>query len=626
MDTINAEEAHLEIESIQSEHTEAADDTQAAIIPRTPPAQTKPAETPEALLERPGGPIADILPTDLERLKESIPLFASDLAKSAGKLFSDDQEGSKSTGTPIRDKLKSPPAAFIPTGLPTHPRPDKFARSPYFNSWKGPSTRDDRELAEELFGEDAKPPAVTSKSLQGIQADIAEHTNASRSKGSQPMGNVFEIEGNPENKHDNVLHKLNHSIAQKQAQLEQLQASILSLKQQAAQSEVQITQDEIMQDVDQLDPLSLQPVTHPVLFESQGGNADNQDDEHFILVQNKNLSVRKNPPPPAPITQGTSVQASVAQYNPLTELAQKRPVYQKFPDPVPRRPFFQRTTWRIDIPSKTDSPQQGLIEALTEIWSILKKADDKMIIYPWRLRNHGQYKALSGPSKLPTTKEGINRYFADAYFRPHPGNMYVRAFIGTSISEAELGIRTQYFFGAKNNRSRVATWKNHLQFEDTVEIGWLFRSTPGMSPETIQKELFAHTGIHAAVRWRLISVVEFRGELPKNFQVKALHISVRRDDGNLAKAKFTKLVFAKHRRSHFIGGSPMRMIPISKDLSSRNQAKGIYYCSRQQTFLKEIVVKEVFEILQIDNQAIGLQGRTLRDLILEIPLKSAPNR
>jgi hypothetical protein len=68
------------------------------------------------------------------------------------------------------------------------------------------------------------------------------------------------------------------------------------------------------------------------------------------------------------------------------------------------------------------------------------------------------------------------------------------------------------------------------------------------------------------------------------------------------------------------------MIPISKDLSSRNQAKGIYYCSRQQTFLKEIVVKEVFEILQIDNQAIGLQGRTLRDLILEIPLKSAPNR
>jgi hypothetical protein len=58
----------------------------------------------------------------------------------------------------------------------------------------------------------------------------------------------------------------------------------------------------------------------------------------------------------------------------------------------------------------------------------------------------------------------------------------------------------------------------------------------------------------------------------------------------------------------------------------QNQTKGIYYCSRQQTFLKETVVKEAFDILQIDNQAIGLQGRTLRDLILEIPLKSVPNR
>jgi hypothetical protein len=97
-----------------------------------------------------------------------------------------------------------------------------------------------------------------------------------------------------------------------------------------------------------------------------------------------------------------------------------------------------------------------------------------------------------------------------------------------------------------------------------------------MSPDTIQKELFAHTAIHAAVRWKMISVVEFKGALPKDFKVKALHISVRREDGNLAKAKFTKLVFAKHRRSHFIGGSPMRLIPISKELSSRNQSKRLY--------------------------------------------------
>jgi hypothetical protein len=147
-----------------------------------------------------------------------------------------------------------------------------------------------------------------------------------------------------------------------------------------------------------------------------------------------------------------------------------------------------------------------------------------------------------------------------------------------------------------------------------------------MSADTIQQELFKHTGIHAAVRWKMISVVAFRGKLSKDFQVKALHISVRREDGNLAKAKFTKLIFAKHRRSHFIGGSPMRMIPISKDLSERNQAKSQYYCSRQQSFLKDILVVENFDIMQIDTRAIGLNGRTLRELILEIPLRKFPNR
>jgi hypothetical protein len=102
----------------------------------------------------------------------------------------------------------------------------------------------------------------------------------------------------------------------------------------------------------------------------------------------------------------------------------------------------------------------------------------KLIIYPWRMRDQAKQKALLGPSKLPTTKEGIARYFADAYFRPHQGSMYIRAFIGSTISEEELGNSTHYFFGANKNRQRIGFWKNYLQFEDTIETGWLFRSTP----------------------------------------------------------------------------------------------------------------------------------------------------
>jgi hypothetical protein len=168
-------------------------------------------------------------------------------------------------------------------------------------------------------------------------------------------------------------------------------------------------------------------------------------------------------------------------------------------------------------------------------------------------------------------------------------------------------------------------WKNAIPFEDVVEIGWLFRSTPGMSPNQIQKELLAHTGIHASLRWRLIAI-GVKGKLDENLESRALHISVRREDCNLAKAKFTKLVFARHRRSHFIGGSPMRLIPLYKDVSPRNKTKCVHYAGRQQNFLKEIFTAEIFDILQIDIQSVGLQGRTLRELILEIPLRDTPTR
>lgn len=115
-----------------------------------------------------------------------------------------------------------------------------------------------------------------------------------------------------------------------------------------------------------------------------------------------------------------------------------------------------------------------------------------------------------------------------------------------------------------------------------------------------------------------------KGELKKEQQIRALHISVRRNDENLAKAKFTKLIFAPHRQSHFIGGSPMCLIPLARHLSSRNQIKCQYYIGCQGNFLYQIEASKIFTILDIDSKAIGLNGCTLHELILEIPLRETP--
>jgi hypothetical protein len=96
----------------------------------------------------------------------------------------------------------------------------------------------------------------------------------------------------------------------------------------------------------------------------------------------------------------------------------------------------------------------------------------------------------------------------------------------------------------------------------------------------------------------------------------------------MAAAKFvlTRKIFARHRRSHFIGGSPMRLIPIMKDVSPNHKQKCIYYIALQSSFLNKIDSMESWEIINLTNVAVGLNGASLRRLILEIPLRDEPSR
>jgi hypothetical protein len=662
--TINAED-QVEIESVPSDPDSVAtpNSTDRQSSTSNEPA---PVSTPEDLKRRPtnSGPLVEIPPTNAERLGQSSPLFASQLPKTTGNLFPELSQPSapkKNSPTLQTTELKPPPVASLSV----------FS-----------STTEEKQLAIEVFGDDAKLPARRS---QASKKPPPEQTSLSQSSPRSPADSIHGVNdsklparGNPYNSAGRLVRSSTYgpslyhvSLIEEQRRDEAQQAQrLVQTRMQPKDSNRTTGSEETNVDptVTAKDPMSHSSVPEGVidavdrldrqiaakqeqlmklqqsiaaLTQSEPPaemDADMTDDS-FTLVQYKQPSPARlkqapiqpsaNQPSSRTVVPTAGALSLTADPNhsetrdPLTELAQRRPIYPRLPEPTPKRPFFQRVTWRIEIPKITESPEKSLIDGITEIWSILKEADDKLLIYPWKARNFGKYKALSGPSKLPSTKEGINRYFPDAYFRPHPGSMWLRVYIGSTISDEELGSRTHYFFGTQKNKKRVGFWKNGIQFEETVEIGWLYRSTPGMSAQSIQKELFAHTGIHTSLRWRLVNIPQLKGEIPENLQVRALHITVRKEDGNLAKAKFTKLVFARHRRSHFIGGSPMRLIPISRDLSPHNQDKCLHFAGRQLTFLKNTVVCESFDILQIDNKAVGLQGRTLRELILEIPLRDS---
>jgi hypothetical protein len=107
-----------------------------------------------------------------------------------------------------------------------------------------------------------------------------------------------------------------------------------------------------------------------------------------------------------------------------------RPIYSSPTPPSPSRKQFFRCTWRIDIPKNTP-PEDGLRDAILEIWGALKEADRRVIIYPWHQSAHGRYKALSDMSKFPKKKETLVRYFKDAYFCPHAGCTFVYTLVAT---------------------------------------------------------------------------------------------------------------------------------------------------------------------------------------------------
>jgi hypothetical protein len=70
----------------------------------------------------------------------------------------------------------------------------------------------------------------------------------------------------------------------------------------------------------------------------------------------------------------------------------------------------------------------------------------------------------------------------------------------------------------------------------------------------------------------------------------------------------------------------MRLIPILNDVSSNHKQKCIYYIALQSLLLNKIDSMESWEIIGLNNAAVGLHGASLRHLILKIPLHDEPSR
>jgi hypothetical protein len=102
-----------------------------------------------------------------------------------------------------------------------------------------------------------------------------------------------------------------------------------------------------------------------------------QSSQETQTVSNQNLDDKDSP-----------MSDAQASSNQGPDFSFSRPVYL---DPTPHSPGrknFFRCTWRVDIPKNTP-PEEGVNDAILEIWSALKEADRRLVIYPWHQSSYG---------------------------------------------------------------------------------------------------------------------------------------------------------------------------------------------------------------------------------------------
>jgi hypothetical protein len=296
--------------------------------------------------------------------------------------------------------------------------------------------------------------------------------------------------------------------------------------------------------------------------------------------------------------------------------------------PQPEREHHGRYTWKVQARPSANKAE-GLRKGILEIWDELFATDPTLVIYPWSENKAGDDRsALLSPDHCPTVPQDLRKFFHKAYHRANGSDTYyIEVRMGHDMSVRDLRFESSEFFGSDKNRNRVGFWYKHLQHDNIVEIGWLLGSTLSMSLDRLAVEVFHRSKrqVEIGCRYKGIALKEFNPNLPPGEFVKAIHIEVKKEQAKAAKKYLTQL-FSHHRASDFVMGTPMRLVPVLKDLSTRSERKCLRLRARQKFFVADIRNARTWQIDSVDYRSELLDDKNLRDFIMAIPLANDPNR
>jgi len=193
------------------------------------------------------------------------------------------------------------------------------------------------------------------------------------------------------------------------------------------------------------------------------------------------------------------------------------------------------------------------------------------------LHNLSKYETLED---LPEPIEDLDQLLADVdewleYFPgAHPracgGYTYTSVFLRfQKLFPKVINVTASWFC-----KTKFGLWKSSLQLEKPISLGWLLFSTNTMDIKVLRGKIMLWiSSILVGLHWKMISMGA-QGSIPKEQQVKALHLYIDELDAALAKPRLMQVYTSNPASSHtFLLHICMQLVPkINTILNTKGRA------------------------------------------------------
>ena len=292
-------------------------------------------------------------------------------------------------------------------------------------------------------------------------------------------------------------------------------------------------------------------------------------------------------------------------------------VYEK---PKPKRKYICRYDIKLSVPP-CEAPEAltELSKVLVSIWTVLREADKKLVIYPWK--DGSTYAPLQKIKDMPTLLPDIGRYFNRAFPRKLGGTIYISMYLGHEKTFKTLQDELAWWFGNHG----YGWYIKPLQCERSICIGWLLYSTLDMDREQLAEEIRRKIGVKVGMRFRTISV-NSKQKLSKDQMVGAIHIEI--DERNYAsnKEKISRVYESKQTQG-FPLGIKMRLCPQVQDATDpTTSSKFDRVRIRQGAFLANVQKTNTRDVGVLDYPDPLLFFHTIRSMVMDIRSTQDPEK